>query len=996
MRIISPTGLPRRAGRGWATGSTITVFLLVLFLTASHLTLAGTFNFSNTANIAIPGSGATGSGPASPYPAPITVTGVSGNVTKVTVTLSRFKHTYSRDVDVLLVSPDDKKVQLMSFTGLGPTGGNTASEVTLTLDDSAANPLPPSSALSTGTYKPTVYPTVPARGDLPSPAPTGPYSTTLSAFNGSPANGVWKLYVTDRTNGDTGSIAGGWSLNIVTPNSAPTGLSLNPNPASVVENSPFGTVVGTFSTTDPDPGDSFTYTLTDSAGGRFRISGNQLQVNNGGLLDYETTTSHTVVVKVTDAGGLFLDNQSFTVNVTNVNEPPASLTLTGNSVPENSATGTLIGTFSSTDPDAGGTYTYSLVDSAGGRFKVAGGNQLQVDNSALLNYESGSSYSIVARVSDQGGLFYNNTFTVNVTNVNEPPTAINLSSNTVRENSANNTLIGTFSTVDPDSGEAFSYTLLDDAGGRFVLAGAGSRDLRVADGSLLNYEVAASHTIKVKVTDSASNVLDNQSLTIQVLNVNEPPVITPAATPAPVRQGTNRVITGLALADPDVGNNNLEVSLTAGNGVLSLGSLTGLTFSGGSDGTQDAAMTFRGKLTDLNAALASVTYRSDPTYDGTEVVTLSVNDLGSTGLNGPQTTNATVNVVVKAPPTITVQPSNQNVPVGTAANLSVSVVGTAPFSYQWYIGTSGNTANPVGGATSASFNTGPVNATTSYWVRVTNDVGVVNGNPDIGVADSQTAVVIAGSVLDISIEATVNLSSPLVGQDIVYTLKATNKSQTAASGVKVSDVLPANVSFISANPAAAYNKTTGLWTVGSLDAGTTATLELTARPTQGGSYTNTASLVALDQTDSDSTNNASSVGIVASGTTILVTEPNDDGTGGSGTLSAAITAANAGPNRVIHFALNGGGSTVTLSGTTLLPEVGQNVVIEGTSCANRITINGNGRPGNGLTLGGSTALRYLIITGFGGKELVAKTTHGKNTLSCVSIRQSLAANSLSN
>src|SRR5207302_798534 len=52
---------------------------------------------------------------------------------------------------------------------------------------------------------------------------------------------------------------------------------------------------------------------------------------------------------------------------------------------------------------------------------------------------------------------------------------------------------------------------------------------------------------------------------------------------------------------------------------------------------------------------------------------------------------------------------------GQSTNLSVTASGTSPFTYQWYTGTSGNTASPIGGATNSSVNVSPT-TTTSYWV----------------------------------------------------------------------------------------------------------------------------------------------------------------------------------------------------------------------------------------------------------------------------------------
>ncbi len=92
-------------------------------------------------------------------------------------------------------------------------------------------------------------------------------------------------------------------------------------PGIVSESAADGTVVGTAFAVDADVGDSFTYTLTDAAGGRFAIDANTgvVTVADNTLLDYETTTSHNITVRVTDSGGLTYD-ETFTINLTDVIE----------------------------------------------------------------------------------------------------------------------------------------------------------------------------------------------------------------------------------------------------------------------------------------------------------------------------------------------------------------------------------------------------------------------------------------------------------------------------------------------------------------------------------------------------------------------------------------------------------------------------------------------------------------------------------------------------
>src|SRR5204862_94426 len=71
-------------------------------------------------------------------------------------------------------------------------------------------------------------------------------------------------------------------------------------------------------------------------------------------------------------------------------------------------------------------------------------------------------------------------------------------------------------------------------------------------------------------------------------------------------------------------------------------------------------------------------------------------------------------------PSITQQPQSQTVNPSQTATLSVAASGSPPLSYQWYLGQSGDDIEPIAGATSASYTTGPLSTTVSYWVRVSN------------------------------------------------------------------------------------------------------------------------------------------------------------------------------------------------------------------------------------------------------------------------------------
>ena len=110
-------------------------------------------------------------------------------------------------------------------------------------------------------------------------------------------------------------------------NNPPTDFSLSAS--SVPENAANGTVVGTFgSVVDADAGDSHSFSLQDSAGGRFQIVGDELRVLDGSLLDFEDTTSHQVTVRVTDDGAPSESfDKDFTIGVIDVPEGGNPVTL---------------------------------------------------------------------------------------------------------------------------------------------------------------------------------------------------------------------------------------------------------------------------------------------------------------------------------------------------------------------------------------------------------------------------------------------------------------------------------------------------------------------------------------------------------------------------------------------------------------------------------------------------------------------------------------------
>jgi subtilisin-like proprotein convertase family protein len=168
---------------------------------------ADTFTASNNANLApLDGNAASAT-------SQINVSGLGGGtLSSASVVLNGVTHLRTTDLDVLLVSPNNVKVILMSDAcGVGTAGVN------LTLTDSAAAPLP-SGACVSGSYRPADHVGCdPGGADvLGPPAPLGIDGVSLSTFNGANPNGTWTLYVADACATETGAIQSGWTLTLNT------------------------------------------------------------------------------------------------------------------------------------------------------------------------------------------------------------------------------------------------------------------------------------------------------------------------------------------------------------------------------------------------------------------------------------------------------------------------------------------------------------------------------------------------------------------------------------------------------------------------------------------------------------------------------------------------------------------------------------------------------------------------------------------------------------
>ena len=182
------------------------------------------------------------------------------------------------------------------------------------------------------------------------------------------------------------------------------------------------------------------------------------------------------------------------VPATTRNSAPTALNLSSLTINENVSAGTVVGTLSSRDPDAGERFTYRLMNgSDSDRFTIVG-NQLRVAKSP--NFEAKRNYNITIQTFDFSGANLSRPFTIRVNDLNEAPTALTLSTATTGN------AITRFNTTDPDAGDRHSYKLISGQGstdnGSFSIVGG---QLFLANSP--NTLPKNNYDIRVRTTDNA-------------------------------------------------------------------------------------------------------------------------------------------------------------------------------------------------------------------------------------------------------------------------------------------------------------------------------------------------------------------------------------------------------------------------------------------------------------------------------------------------------------
>ena len=253
----------------------------------------------------------------------------------------------------------------------------------------------------------------------------------------------------------------------------------------------------------------------------------------------------------------------------------------------------------------------------------------------------------------------------------------------------------------------------------------------------------------------------------------------------------------------------------------------------------------------------------------------------------------------------------------------------------WTIGTLNN------GATATLNITATVDVGTS-GTTITNTITVVSADQTDSntTADDPSEDIVVGNDADLVTGKTVDNNAPNEGDTIIYTLTLTNNGPAQATNLSITDLLPAGVTYVSDDGAGAYVSGTGLWTIGTLNNGATATLNITATVdagTSGSTITNTITVVSADQTDSNTTADDPSEDItVGNGADLITGKTVDNGTPNEGdTIVYTLTLTNSGPNQATNLSI----TDQLPAGVTYVSDDGAGAYVSGTGLWTIGTLN---------------------------------------------------------
>jgi hypothetical protein len=214
------------------------------------------------------------------------------------------------------------------------------------------------------------------------------------------------------------------------------------------------------------------------------------------------------------------------------------------------------------DPDTAGSLWASLTFSVTGGtgaalFSINGASGVvsstSLGNASSLNFEGVNSFTLIVRVVDGGGLAVSSTMTINLLDVNEPPTLLGPFSRNMPENVVGVAAVGAVVSVsDDDAGQTVSFTVTGGTGASLFQVDACSGQISLKSSAMLHYNTTQLYTVELTVADSGSPTLsDKRIFTVSAVDVNDAPTVDAQSRTVPENTASGLVGAPLVVSDPD-------------------------------------------------------------------------------------------------------------------------------------------------------------------------------------------------------------------------------------------------------------------------------------------------------------------------------------------------------------------------------------------------------------------------------------------------------------
>ncbi len=306
---------------------------------------------------------------------------------------------------------------------------------------------------------------------------------------------------------------------------------------SLDENSTTATAVHTISASDPDADTNLNYSiLSGNVNNAFAINSmtGAITVSNAAALDFETTPSFTLTVRVSD--GSLSDDAIVTIDVNDLNEAPriTPATLT---VEENVGVGFVLQEVEASDPDADTQLSFSIVGgNTDDAFTIGNlSGEIKVNNSSALDFETNPLFQLKVRVSD-GELFSDGVVVIKLLNVNEKPVVEDASITIERWVEKDEIILAVVAT-DPDADDVLTYKFADEDDQALLRLDAETGEISVLDIEALKLGTRT-FDFMVSVTDRGG-LAASASISIVIVRLPERTDIHPVKGFSPNNDGKN-------------------------------------------------------------------------------------------------------------------------------------------------------------------------------------------------------------------------------------------------------------------------------------------------------------------------------------------------------------------------------------------------------------------------------------------------------------------------